>query len=146
MRLKRLLRSLVAGLLPEYIVEENEEEHFFTLRCHDEAAAHELLGALGLSADVLAECADDQECDDDLSNGADVVLMVYPDYDGSFEWILEVRYELPHEWPLTLLTANYVAEKLGAKHYEELTDEELLAGQTMWMAPPPIIVKTTLTN
>jgi len=139
LRMKRLLRNLASGTSIRLMTHQERQTHAFSLRCPDEPAVYELLHVIGADLSDLAECAFEQECDDDVASGANVDLSMYPDWDGSFEWILEVSFQLQHEWPLTLLVARALSDKLNGKHYEDLTNEELLAGQTLWMAPPPIV-------
>ncbi len=144
-RIERFLRSLASGRSIQLLADKSADSRVFVVRCPDDIAVYELLDALGVDLMALAETAFEQDCDDDVSAGADMRLMVHRDWDGSFEWIVEAEFDDTKHWPLTLVLGRALADRFSGKPYDELTNEELVAGQTMWMAPPPI-VKVTRPN
>jgi hypothetical protein len=64
------------------------------------------------------------------------------DWDGPFEWILEIAFSEEdmefREWYYLRAVAEALAEKLGGKHESDRTGEEVLEEGHLWAPPPPI--------
>ena len=124
--------------LPWELADLGDGEEAVTIKGSDRATLEAIFSRLEIPEPTLID-----EDDRPVALAAyDFELCFVPDWDGPFEWIMEISFSEEEmadwEWPYLQAVAAALAVKLGGKHQGDRTGEEIIAEGHIWAPPPPI--------